>query len=213
MKTGRPQSAIVLASLGVLGITVLATVRTHGVVGPLLQESKTYVVSAPDTEQEMKVVVTDGRAWIQITVEGEEPRNWDVNAGDDLDAADAELDREHTEVWIDLQQVVQSRAGDHIERAFVSDMKADLLYLVGAQEAYFSDYVTYLTDLATLEFTSTPGVTITISAADADAWNATATHVETSTICTISIGFGGGDATADSFDVRDDGIPRCKGNV
>ena len=59
MKTGKQQSAIVLASLGVLGITASTTVRTHSVVGPPMQESKTYVVSVPDTEQEMKIVVTE----------------------------------------------------------------------------------------------------------------------------------------------------------
>ncbi len=199
MKFGKQQSAIVLASLGVLGITVSTPVRTHSVVGPPIQESKTYVVSVPDTEQEMKIVVTDGRAWIKLTVEGEEPRNWDVIAGDDLAAARAEWERDYTDVWIDLQQVVESRARDHIERAYESDMKTDLLYLVGAQEEYFADYVTYVTGLAPLEFTPTPGVTITINAADVGGWNATATHAESSTICTMSIGL---------IDVRDDGIPR-----
>ena len=117
------------------------------------------------------------------------------------------MERDYTEIWIDLQQVVETRTRDHIERAYVSDMRTDLLYLVGSQEVYFADYVTYLTDLSTLQFTSIPGVTITINAANADGWNATATHAETSTICRISIGFGGSYATAD--DVRNDGIPRC----
>ena len=73
------------------------------------------------------------------------------------------------------------------EKAYLTQMKADLRNLVTAEEAYFADSIKYTTNLGTMYRTSTgvvgPAITLT-----PDGWTATVSHTATTRICAI---FGG----------------------
>ena len=61
------------------------------------------------------------------------------------------------------------------EKAYLASMKSDLKNLATAEEAYFYSNDTYTSSLSVLNFSSSPGVTITIREATAAGWSATAT--------------------------------------
>jgi len=73
------------------------------------------------------------------------------------------------------------------EKAYIAAMKSDLRNLVTAEESYFSDYVTYSTNLGT-NYNSSAGVTVSITAATGTGWAATASHNATTKTCGIYVG-------------------------
>jgi type IV pilus assembly protein PilA len=85
------------------------------------------------------------------------------------------------------------------EKAYVAAMKSDLKNLATAQEAYFSDFTTYATTTANLQYNQTTGVTVTVGAATGTGWDASATHSGTTKTCAIA--YGGG--------ATNDGEPVC----
>jgi type IV pilus assembly protein PilA len=85
------------------------------------------------------------------------------------------------------------------EKAYVTTMKSDLRNLATAEGIYFADYQTYTTSLATAQYKTSAGVTVTIGAATSTGWSATASHGSTSKTCTLT--YGSGSAT--------DGQPVC----
>jgi prepilin-type N-terminal cleavage/methylation domain-containing protein len=85
------------------------------------------------------------------------------------------------------------------EKSFVAAMRSDLRNLQTSEEAYFSDWQVYTSNLANLGrmFLSSPNVTVTIDSATATGWGANATHTGTSQVCTIAAS------------VQHTGIPVC----
>jgi type IV pilus assembly protein PilA len=75
------------------------------------------------------------------------------------------------------------------EKAYVAAMKSDLRNLVTAQESYFSDFVTYTTNLGTYHTPST-GVSVTVTGASGSGWQATSSHNATTKTCGIYYGTG-----------------------
>lgn len=73
-------------------------------------------------------------------------------------------------------------------QAHRSEMQSDLRNLLSAEEAYFDDYYSYTTNLAVLEFNTTPNVTIQFVDASSSGWSARATHVNTSAQCGVYVG-------------------------
>ncbi len=95
--------------------------------------------------------------------------------------------------------------GSNKEKAYVASMKSDLHNLVNAEEGYFVDFTTYTTSLATTQFNSSAGVTVSIDNATGTGWHATATHSATATKCRVYLGDAGGGSTA-----GDEGKPQCQ---
>jgi len=89
------------------------------------------------------------------------------------------------------------------EKAYIAAMKSDLRNLVTAEESYFSDYVTYSTNLGT-NYNSSAGVTVSITAATGTGWAATASHNATTKTCGIYVG----SATA-PVSGANEGEPKC----
>jgi ABC-type dipeptide/oligopeptide/nickel transport system ATPase component len=67
-------------------------------------------------------------------------------------------------------------------------MKADLRNLVTAEEAYFSEYVTYAATTSSLNYNVSTGNTITLLGATGSGWSATASNTGTAHTCGIFIG-------------------------
>src|ERR687885_575792 len=61
-------------------------------------------------------------------------------------------------------------------RANVAAMRSDLRNLATAEESYFYSNDRYSSSLSALNFSSSPGVTVTVLEATAAGWSATATH-------------------------------------
>jgi type IV pilus assembly protein PilA len=61
-------------------------------------------------------------------------------------------------------------------KANVTAIKSDLRNLATAEEAYLFDNGSYTSDVASLSFTTSPGVILTITGATGSGWAATATH-------------------------------------
>jgi prepilin-type N-terminal cleavage/methylation domain-containing protein len=74
------------------------------------------------------------------------------------------------------------------DKAYIAAMKSDLRNLVTAEEAYFSDNVTYTTSTTNMGYAPSTGVTVTVGAASGTGWSATAKHSGTSKTCGIYIG-------------------------
>ena len=70
------------------------------------------------------------------------------------------------------------------EKAYLTQMKADLRNLVTAEEAYFADSIKYTTNLGTMYRTSTGVVGPTI-ALTADGWTASVSHTATTRTCAV----------------------------
>ncbi len=90
-------------------------------------------------------------------------------------------------------------------KAYVASEKADLRNLVTAQEAYFSDTVTYATTTANLNYNMSAGNTITITAATGTGWSATASNNATTTTCGIYVG-----SATPPIAGEAEGAPTCK---
>jgi prepilin-type N-terminal cleavage/methylation domain-containing protein len=61
-------------------------------------------------------------------------------------------------------------------RAFAASMRTDLRNLATAEEAYFFENNSYTSDESRLQFTRSPGVSITFGPTSDIGWSATATH-------------------------------------
>jgi prepilin-type N-terminal cleavage/methylation domain-containing protein len=74
------------------------------------------------------------------------------------------------------------------EKAYIGSMKSDLRNLATAQEAFLFDSLTYTSNLALLNFSTSAGVTITINTATGGGWSATASHAVTTRRCYMIYG-------------------------
>jgi prepilin-type N-terminal cleavage/methylation domain-containing protein len=90
-------------------------------------------------------------------------------------------------------------------KAYVASEKADLRNLVTAQEAYFSDNVTYATTTANLNYSFSAGNTITMVSANGTGWSATSSNNATTTTCGIFVGSATPPITGEN-----EGAPTCK---
>jgi type II secretory pathway pseudopilin PulG len=74
------------------------------------------------------------------------------------------------------------------DKAFVASMRSDLRNLQTSEEAYFSDWQTYTSNLSDLGrmFITSPNVTVTIDSATATGWGASATHSASSHTCSVA---------------------------
>ena len=63
------------------------------------------------------------------------------------------------------------------ERSYVSAMQSDLRNLATAEENYFTEFLTYTTSTANLDYNWSRNVTVTVGQADVQGWKATATHI------------------------------------
>ncbi|WP_396200367.1 type IV pilin protein [Gemmatimonas sp.] len=61
-------------------------------------------------------------------------------------------------------------------KAYAASLKSDLKNVASMQEDYFYYNETYASNVGSLSFSSTNGVTITIAEADGRGWSATSTH-------------------------------------
>ena len=92
-------------------------------------------------------------------------------------------------------------------KAYVASEKSDLRNLITAQEAYFSDNVTYATTVTNLNYNVSPGNTVTITGASGTGWAATTsnTAVTTPASCGLFVGSGTPPITGEN-----EGEPVCK---
>ncbi len=74
------------------------------------------------------------------------------------------------------------------EKAYVASIQGDLRNLATSQEAYFVDFITYTTSLATLEAFESQGVTMTIGMASGSGWSVTGSHISTAKTCALFSG-------------------------
>ena len=91
------------------------------------------------------------------------------------------------------------------EKAYIAGMKSDLRNLVTAQEAYFSDNVTYASVLTNLAYSQSAGNTITVVSASGTGWSATSSNNATTTTCGIFVGSATPPITGEA-----EGAPTCK---
>jgi type IV pilus assembly protein PilA len=92
------------------------------------------------------------------------------------------------------------------EKAYVSNMRADLRNLATSQEAYFSDNQVYYSGSLpnpSLVYSASPGISITVTTGTSG-WGAAATHVATTRTCALYFGDGGPIAPATV-----DGVVAC----
>ena len=73
-------------------------------------------------------------------------------------------------------------------RANVAAMRSDLRNLATAEESYFYSNDKYSSSLSALNFSTSPGVTVTVHEATTAGWSATATHPSTTESCAIFFG-------------------------
>jgi len=88
-----------------------------------------------------------------------------------------------------LMTVLIPRWANSRQRAFMAALKSDLRNLATAQEAYFFDYATYTTNVASLPaFSLSPGNVVTILQATSGGWSATASRSGLSEQCYLFMG-------------------------
>jgi type IV pilus assembly protein PilA len=92
------------------------------------------------------------------------------------------------------------------EKAYIAAMKSDLRNLTNAQEAYFTESLTYATELTPAQFQPSTGVTYVLTSVTGAGWAATASHdnLPGGVTCTVYVG-----AAATAANVPD-GEPRCQ---
>jgi len=90
-------------------------------------------------------------------------------------------------------------------KAYVASEKADLRNLVTAQEAYFSDNVTYATTTTNLNYNVSVGNTITITSSSGTGWSGTSSNTATTTTCGIFVGSATPPITGEN-----EGAPTCQ---
>ncbi len=75
------------------------------------------------------------------------------------------------------------------EKAYLTQMKADLHNLATAEEAFFFDSSKYTTNFVSLSrYTPTTGVTVVVNEATPKGWSATASHLQTAKKCYVFSG-------------------------
>jgi prepilin-type N-terminal cleavage/methylation domain-containing protein len=74
------------------------------------------------------------------------------------------------------------------DKAYIAAMKSDLRNLVTAQEAYFSDYVTYASTTTNLVYSVSSGDVVTVTSATGKGWAATSRNNATTKTCGIFVG-------------------------
>ena len=93
------------------------------------------------------------------------------------------------------------------QKAYIASEKSDLRNLITAQEAYFSDNVTYATTITNLNYNVSPGNTITIGTATGAGWNATVYNNAVTTPASCGIFVGGATAPITG---EGEGEPDCR---
>ena len=91
------------------------------------------------------------------------------------------------------------------EKAYITSMKSDLRNLVTAQEAYFTDNVTYASVLTNLSYSQSAGNTITVVSASGAGWSATSKSNATTKTCAIFVGSATPPITGEA-----EGAPTCQ---
>ena len=91
------------------------------------------------------------------------------------------------------------------EKAYIAGMKSDLRNLVTAQEAYFSDNVTYASTINNLAYSQSAGNTITVVSATGTGWSATSSNNATTKTCGIFVGSATPPVTG-----QNEGAPTCQ---
>ncbi len=76
------------------------------------------------------------------------------------------------------------------EKAYVAAMKSDLRNLTSAQETYFAAHHEYASDIASLVYGTSTGISVQILAATKSGWYAVAAHGMITHTCSISVGEG-----------------------
>src|SRR5918911_2858767 len=90
-------------------------------------------------------------------------------------------------------------------KAYVTAMKSDLRNLVSAEESFFSDSARYTTNLTSLNFKASTGVTSPAITTYAGAWMATNSHTQLpGKICGISV-----NTTNPQVSTAGEGEPAC----
>ncbi len=106
-----------------------------------------------------------------------------------------------------LVAIVVPKFANGKERAMVSAMRSDLHNLVTAEEAFYTNGMTYyngpLPD-PSFPYNVSENVTITLVNVSQSGWGATATHAGSSRMCAVYVGTGGPVAPATA-----DGTPTC----
>ena len=91
-------------------------------------------------------------------------------------------------------------------KAYVTAMKSDLRNLVSAQESFFSDSARYSTNLGSLNFKASTGVTAPAIVVGAGFWTATNSHTQlTGAACGIAV-----NTTNPTVGTAGEGEPACK---
>jgi type II secretion system protein G len=91
-------------------------------------------------------------------------------------------------------------------KAYITAMKSDLRNLVSAQESFFSDSARYSTNLTSLNFKQSTGVTAPAINVGAGYWTATNSHTQlTGTSCGIAV-----NTTNPTVGTAGEGEPACK---
>jgi type IV pilus assembly protein PilA len=91
-------------------------------------------------------------------------------------------------------------------KAYVTAMKSDLRNLVSAQESLFSDSARYSTNLTSLNFKASTGVTSPVIAVGAGYWSATNQHTQlTGMTCGIAV-----NTTNPTVSTAGEGEPACQ---
>jgi prepilin-type N-terminal cleavage/methylation domain-containing protein len=72
------------------------------------------------------------------------------------------------------------------EKAYLSQMKADLHNLLTAEEAFYFDSSSYSASFVSLNrYTPTMGITVVVNEATPKGWSATASHLQTAKKCYV----------------------------
>jgi type IV pilus assembly protein PilA len=90
-----------------------------------------------------------------------------------------------------LVAIVVPKFANGKERAIVASMRSDLRNLVAAEEAYFTNALTYYGGAipdAAFSYNVTQGVSISLSSVTNAGWAATATHTGTAKTCAVFVG-------------------------
>lgn len=92
-------------------------------------------------------------------------------------------------------------------KANAAALRADLRNLASAQEAYFTEHMTYTSDASRLNYTTSQGVVLTIISATTGGWSARATHPQSYPLtCTVYSGF----VASPPFPGDPEGVVACR---
>ncbi len=106
-----------------------------------------------------------------------------------------------------LASVAIPKFGSTKGKAYLASMKSDLRNLATAQEAYLYDFATYYTGAipgSGIDYSVSPGVSVTLSNVSVSGWAATTSHTGTTETCAIFVGSATPPSPADT-----EGAPKC----